>query len=83
MGIMNSKLVKFGVDVLTKFLEVVNKATGALDGVAGSLTKIISVVGIFKLGKQIFDKFMPTISGFFTNVTKEAYTGGLNAGKAF
>ena len=83
MGIMNSDLVKFGVDVLTKFLEVVNKATGALDGVGGSLTKIVSVVGIFKLGKQIFEKFMPTVSGFFANVTKEAYIGGLNAGKEF
>ena len=83
MGIMDSDLVKFGVDVLTKFLEVVNKATSALDGIGGSLTKIISIVGIFKLGKQIFDKFMPTISGFFTNITKEAYNGGLNAGKAF
>jgi hypothetical protein len=83
MGIMDSDLVKSGVDMLTKFLEVINKATGALDGVWGSLTKIISVIGIFKLGKQIFEKFMPTISGFFANVTKEAYTGGLNAGKAF
>jgi hypothetical protein len=51
MGIMNSDLVKVGVDALTKFLEVVNKVTGALDGVGGSLIKIISVVGIFKLGK--------------------------------
>jgi hypothetical protein len=57
MGIMNSDLVKFGVDVLTKFLEVVNKATGALDGVGGSLMKIISVFGIFKLGSKIFEKF--------------------------
>jgi hypothetical protein len=55
MGIMNSDLVKFGVDALTKFLEVVNKATGALGGLGGSLVKISSVLAIFKLGKKIFD----------------------------
>jgi hypothetical protein len=27
MGVLNSDFVKFGVDVLTKFLEIVNKAT--------------------------------------------------------
>jgi hypothetical protein len=50
MGIMESDLVKFGVDVLTKFLEIVNKATSAFDGLGGSVTKIIGIVGLFKLG---------------------------------
>ena len=56
MGIMDSDLVKFGVDVLTKFLEIINKATSALDGIGGSLAKIISIVTVFKIGSTIFDK---------------------------
>lgn len=83
MGIMNSDLVKMGVDILTKFFEVVNKATGALDGIGGSLTKIISIIGIFKLGKQIFEKFMPTISGFFSKIEVEAGETGTRAGQKF
>jgi hypothetical protein len=59
---------------------VVNKATSALDGIGGSLTKIISVVGIFKLGKQIFEKFMPTMSGFFSKIEVEAGEAGIRAG---
>ena len=83
MGIMNSELVKKGVDVLTKFLEVVNKATGALDGVGGSLTKIIGIVGLFKLGKKLFDKFADPITKFFLDLTKKAHQGGYDAAKAY
>jgi hypothetical protein len=57
MGIMESDLVKTGVDILTKFLEIVNKATSGIEGLGGSLTKIVSILGIFKLGNQIFAKF--------------------------
>jgi hypothetical protein len=54
MGIMNSDLVKFGVDVLNTFMEIINKATNAFDGLGGSLTKIASVLAIFQMGKKIF-----------------------------
>jgi hypothetical protein len=47
MGILNSDFVKFGVDVLNTFMEIVNKATNSLDGLGGSLTKIASVLAIF------------------------------------
>lgn len=50
MGILDSDLVKFGVDILTKFLEVINKATGAFDGLGGSLTKIAGTLVVFKMG---------------------------------
>jgi hypothetical protein len=50
MGIMNSDLVKFGVEILTKFLEVINKATGAFGGLAGSISKIATVLVAFKMG---------------------------------
>jgi hypothetical protein len=83
MGIMNSDLVKKGVDILTKFLEVVNKATGALDGIGGSLTKIIGVIGLFKLGKKLFDKFADPITKFFLDLTQKAHQGGYDAAKAY
>jgi hypothetical protein len=57
MGILNSDLVKFGVDVLTKFMEVINKATSGFNGLAGSLVKIMSVISVFKVGMKVFEKF--------------------------
>jgi TP901 family phage tail tape measure protein len=50
MGIMNSDLVKTGVDILTKFLEVVNKATNGLTGIGNSITKIVGILAVFKVG---------------------------------
>jgi TP901 family phage tail tape measure protein len=50
MGIMNSDVFKFGVTALTKFLGIVNKITDGFGGLGGSLMKISSVIGIFKLG---------------------------------
>ena len=83
MGIMNSDLVKFGVDVLTKFLEIVNKATSGLDGIGGSLVKIISVLGVFKLGSKIFNKFREPIIKLFADIVKEAGIAGEKSGQAY
>ena len=83
MGIMESDLVKFGVDILTKFLEVVNKATSGFDGLGGSLVKIVSIFGIFKLGSKIFEKIKQPLIGFFADVVKMSRVEGEKAGKAF
>jgi hypothetical protein len=83
MGIMNSDLVKFGVDILTKFLEIVNKATNGIEGLGGSFVKVIGVVAMFKMGKQIFEKFAPSLSKMFTGIAEMAYEGGYNAGRRF
>lgn len=83
MGIMNDDLVKFGVDILTKFLEVVNKATDGLDSIGNSITKIASVLVIFKTGSKIFEKFKPMIHKFLSGVIKEFHDAGFNAGKGF
>jgi hypothetical protein len=56
MGILESDLVKFGVDLLTKFLEVINKATSAFNGLGGSIMKIATILAIFKTGAKIFEK---------------------------
>ena len=83
MGIMNSDLVKIGVDIATKFLEILNKATSGIDGLGGSVIKIMSILGIFKMGMKIFQKFRQPLVKFFADVVKEARKGGEAAGKAF
>lgn len=83
MGILESDLVKFGVDVLTKFLEIVNKATGAFKGLGGSLVKIMSVLSVFKLGMKIFEKFKKPLMDVFEWAAKMAGLQGYEAGKNF
>jgi hypothetical protein len=77
MGIMDSQLVKIGIDILTKLLELINNATDGFGNLAKSIVKIISVIGIFKLGMKIFEKFKQPIFGLFTSIVKEAGTSGL------
>ena len=87
MGIMDSELVKTGVDILTKFLEIINKATSGIGGLADSLTKVVSILAIFKMGKKIFEAFKPII----LEVIQEwknlfeggAYEAGVSYGKGF
>jgi TP901 family phage tail tape measure protein len=83
MGIVNSDLVKIGVDIATKFLEILNKATSGIEGLGGSVVKIMSVLGIFKMGMKIFQKFRQPLVKFFSDVVIEARKGGEEAGKAF
>ena len=82
MGIMNSDLVKFGVDVLTKFLEIVNKATKGLDGIGGSITKIMGIMVAFNLGKKIFEKLKQPLVSFFAEIVSQAMETGEKAGDA-
>jgi TP901 family phage tail tape measure protein len=70
MGIMNSGFVKFGIDALTKLLEIVNKATEGFGGFSSSILKIISIMGMFKLGKALFNKFRDPMVQFFADVIK-------------
>lgn len=83
MGIMDSDLIKFGVDILTKFLEIVNKVTEGINGFGGGLTKIMSVLTIFKLGSKIFEKIKQPLIGFFADIVKMAREEGQKSGEAF
>ena len=83
MGIMNSDLVKFGVDMLSRFLEVINKATGAFDGLGGSMAKIASVFAIFKTGMKVFEKFRQPVINLFGWIVQEAGLQGFKAGEAW
>ena len=52
MGIMNSNLIKTGIDILNSFLNAINNVTGVLDklsgGTVGTTTKILLLVAAFK-----------------------------------
>ena len=83
MGIMNSDLVKAGVDILTKFLEVLNKITSSFNGLGGSILKIGSIFGIFKLGQAVFDKIKPMLFRVLTSVKKDFEDAGYQSGYGF
>ena len=62
MGLANNDILKFGVDLLTGFLETVNKLTSALsggNGLAKSVINLTTVIGALAggraLSKSIFD----------------------------
>jgi hypothetical protein len=82
MGIMNSDFVKGAVDVLTKLLEVVNKATNAFGGMAGSIVKISSVLAIFKVGKSLFAMIPKRFKEAMVDVIRQAIQGGEDAAEA-
>ena len=83
MGILESDLVKVGVDILTKFLQTVNKATSEIKGLGGSIVKILSVISLFKLGQKIFEKLKQPMFKFFNDLTDMAFNSGRSAGQAY
>ena len=59
MDIVNSDLVKGGIDILTDLLNVINKITNAFGKVGSPLAKIGLVLGGFKLGRGLLMKTAP------------------------
>jgi len=82
MGVLESDLVKAGVDILTTFLKVINKATSAFDGLGGSIMKIVTVIGMFNMAKKIFAKIKEPIFDVFSQIVVEAYKKGGDAAEA-
>ena len=82
-GILESDLVKFGVEVLTKFLEIINKATKTLKGFGGAIMKVITTIALFKLGQKIFDKIKKPFLNFLSSLTTPAYEKGIKIGEAY
>jgi hypothetical protein len=69
MGIMDSSLVKFGIDTLTVLLNIINKITsglgeagGFMDKFTGSLSKIGVIVTIVKLGEALVNKMFAALT---------------------
>ena len=83
MGIMNSDFVKFGVDILNVFLEVLNKATSAMGGFGNSIAKISTIFAVFQMGSKIFKKLTPHIDNVLTKIVKKFYGYGEAAAKNF
>lgn len=85
MGIANSSLIKTGVDILTKFLEVINNITAGLgkNGMLGGLTKVMSVVTMFKIGQSVFNKIKPHLQKFFAEIVQMAGKAGEESGKVY
>ena len=58
MGLANDEALKFGVDVLTKLLETINKVTDAIsggNGLAKSVVSLIGVMGALTAGKGLLN----------------------------
>jgi hypothetical protein len=72
MGLANSDVIKWAVDLLTDLIEGVNKLTGFAgnDGLGGVITMFLrlgTVIGALKGGKGILDGLLKTISSGLGN----------------
>lgn len=76
MGIANSDAIKFVVDLLTSLVNVLNKITDQLPGVAGSFVKIMTAVMLFKVGKSLFSNMLSNIGA---TIRGEATKSGTEA----
>ena len=83
MGIINSDLVKAGVDLATKFLNIINSLTSGLDGLGSSWTKIIGFIAMFKLGIKVFDLIKPKLIDALASVAQEFKAAGKKAGEQY
>jgi hypothetical protein len=82
MGILESDLVKFGVDILTKFLEIINKATSQLKGLGGTVTKVLTTVMLFKFGQKIYEQISKPLTGMIAKLKPKFFSMGEELGKS-
>ena len=82
-SILDSDLVKFGVEALTKFLEIINKATEGFGGFGSTVMKVLTTILMFKLGQKLFENIKNPIKKFFTEFVKDIYDEGLKSGEAY
>jgi TP901 family phage tail tape measure protein len=74
-GIMDEGLLKKGIDILTKFMELVNNSTNKLGGLLGSVQKIGVVISVFNVLKGIVTKFGKWLVDVFVKAGKEMGVG--------
>ncbi len=77
MGILNNEAIKFGVDVLTKLLNVINKVTEGFGGFSGTVSKLGFVFMAFKIGQKLVQKFSNHVLGLFQQIGA-SWRGELN-----
>ncbi len=72
MGIMDSTVIKFGVDLLTQILTAINNITEALPGPIDGFAKLgIAILGL-KAGKAVLNSFFSSIGKHFFKKGKDA-----------
>jgi hypothetical protein len=62
MSIMNSELLKKGVDILTMLFNTLNKVTAGLGGFGESISKIGVLITILKTGEILINKMFSSIN---------------------
>ena len=76
MGFLDSEAIKFIIELLTKFISILDKASQGLGGLGDTLLKIGMVFAVFKTGEAIYNKFILGLVDKFRSA-------GAEAGKAF
>jgi len=79
MGLANNAIIKGAIDLLTKFLNMINKLSSAASGKKGVFKSLIDIgllMGGLKLAKAAFN-------GFFGWLTKGTALAGKAAGNSF
>ena len=77
MGILNNEAIKFGVDILTKLLNIINKVTEGFGGFSGTISKLGFVFMAFKIGQKLVQKFSNHVLGLFQQIGA-SWRGELN-----
>jgi hypothetical protein len=76
MGLANNEILKAGIDVLTKFLETINKTTDSISGDNGLVKSIISL-GVTAAGLKGAGA---VLNGVMASMGSAATGKGLNLG---
>lgn len=71
MGIANNQLIKGAVDLLTGFINAVNKLTSSLPGALNGVTKLALAFGAFKIGKNVFNQGLAKAGQIFMKGTTD------------
>ena len=80
MGITNNAVIKFSVDALTIFINVINKLTGILPGAGESIAKFgLTLLGL-RAGAKVFDAFFLNLktmgpAAALTNSLRTSFVG--------
>ena len=86
MSLTNSEVIKFGVDLLTNFLTIINKLIDGISGGNGLIKSILSLgiaFGGLKIGKNLIIGLSSDIAKVFKNAGKDganAWSNGLAEG---
>ena len=65
-GLLNNEAIKFGVDMITSFIEAINKATSSTEGWMGTISKIGVILALFRVATALFKQFQVKLMNFFT-----------------